>query len=80
VTNVSFDRREAEEVTRARLCYQELTEKLAAEGYVSYRTGPGGMAKLDKGSSVFWDVTGRIKEALDPRGVISPGRYDPRAA
>jgi hypothetical protein len=38
------------------------------------------MQKLDKGSSVFWDVTGRIKDALDPRGVISPGRYDPRAA
>jgi 4-cresol dehydrogenase (hydroxylating) len=38
------------------------------------------MSKLSDGSSVFWDVTSRIKRALDPAGVISPGRYDPRAA
>jgi 4-cresol dehydrogenase (hydroxylating) len=81
VTNISFDRREADEAARARVCYQELTQRLMAEGYVSYRTGPAGMSKLDGGgSSVFWDVTSRIKDALDPAGVISPGRYDPRAA
>jgi 4-cresol dehydrogenase (hydroxylating) len=80
VTNISFDRREADEVTRARLCYQELTDRLFAQGYVSYRTGPAGMPKLDAGSSVFWDVTSRIKDALDPQGIISTGRYDPRAA
>jgi 4-cresol dehydrogenase (hydroxylating) len=80
VTNISFDRREADEVTRARVCYQELTDRLMAEGYVSYRTGPAGMSKLDSGSSVFWDVTSRIKDALDPQGIISTGRYDPRAA
>ena len=67
-------------MTRARLCYQELTDRLFAQGYVSYRTGPAGMPKLDAGSSVFWDVTSRIKDALDPQGIISTGRYDPRAA
>jgi 4-cresol dehydrogenase (hydroxylating) len=80
VTNISFDRRESDEAARARDCYQELTQRLMAEGYISYRTGPAGMSKLSDGSSVFWDVTSRIKRALDPAGVISPGRYDPRAA
>lgn len=80
VTNISFDRREADEVARARICYQELTDRLMAEGYISYRTGPAGMSKLDPQSSVFWDVTSRIKDALDPQGIISAGRYDPRAA
>jgi 4-cresol dehydrogenase (hydroxylating) flavoprotein subunit len=75
VTNVSFDEREPEEAARAQDCYAELTERLMAEGYVPYRTGPAGMGKLACGSSVFWDVAGQIKEALDPAGVISPGRY-----
>jgi hypothetical protein len=36
------------------------------------------MAKLDQDSDVFWDVTAQIKGALDPNGVISVGRYNPR--
>jgi len=80
VTNVAFDRRLPDEVARARACYEELTNRLAGEGYVSYRTGPAGMSKLDLSSSVFWDVSARIKQALDPKGIISPGRYQPNAA
>ena len=28
----------------------------------------------------FWDVAAKLKKALDPDGVISPGRYEPFAA
>jgi 4-cresol dehydrogenase (hydroxylating) len=80
VTNVSFDRRQADEAARAQACYDELSHALMAEGYVPYRSGPRGMAALDPHASTFWDVTSRIKQALDPDGVIAPGRYDPRAA
>src|SRR5258706_2338369 len=47
VTNISFDRREADETGRAGLCYRELSDRLMAEGYIPYRTGPAGMSKLD---------------------------------
>ena len=77
VTNVAFDRRQPDETDRAAACYDQLLDVLIASGYIPYRTSPGGSAKLRRDPSVFWDVTGRIKQALDPRGVISPGRYVP---
>lgn len=77
VTNLAFDRREAEECARAAACYQELSETLLRHGYPPYRSGPGGFDKLAQGSSVFWDVAAEIKQALDPGNVISPGRYQP---
>jgi 4-cresol dehydrogenase (hydroxylating) len=79
VTNVSFDRREVDESARAEACYEELTDRMIAAGYLPYRCGPGTMPKLVRGSSGFWDVAGRLKRALDPKGIISPGRYVPAA-
>jgi 4-cresol dehydrogenase (hydroxylating) len=77
VTNVSFDRREADEAARATACYDALVLALMDKGYIPYRTGPRGFPKLARGSSVFWDVAKELKAALDPQGIMSPGRYDP---
>ena len=78
VTNLSFDKRDAKEVIRAQACYEELIESLIEAGHIPYRTGPGGYEKLITCQpSVFWDVAGQIKHALDPKGIISPGRYVP---
>jgi 4-cresol dehydrogenase (hydroxylating) flavoprotein subunit len=79
VSNVAFDRREAEEARRATACYEELTDALLREGYISYRAGARGMAKLTAEPSTFWDVAGQIKHVLDPAGVVSPGKYLPAA-
>jgi 4-cresol dehydrogenase (hydroxylating) len=79
VTNVAFDRREADETARAKACYEELSDTLLREGYIFYRSGPRGMAKLTAEPSTFWDVAGQIKSVLDPAGVISPGKYLPAA-
>lgn len=80
VTNVSFDRRVPEEVARAGACYDELWASLHAAGFYPYRTGPTGYPKLARGSSVFWDVAAEIKRALDPDGILAPGRYEPARA
>lgn len=81
VSNIAFDRREADEAARAADCYHEVTSRLIAEGYIPYRTSATGAAALNPGGgSVFWDVAGDIKQALDPHRIISPGRYEPRAA
>lgn len=79
VSNVAFDRREAEEAKRASACYEELTDALLREGYISYRAGARGMAKLNAEPSTFWDVAGQIKRVLDPANVVSPGKYLPAA-
>jgi 4-cresol dehydrogenase (hydroxylating) flavoprotein subunit len=79
VSNVSFDRREADEAARAKACHDELTDLLIGRGYLPYRCGPDTMRKLARGSSGFWDVASQLKQALDPKGIISPGRYEPAA-
>jgi 4-cresol dehydrogenase (hydroxylating) flavoprotein subunit len=77
VTNIAFDRRVEEEAQAARTCYDELMSALLDRGYIPYRAGPGGMQKLGRHPSVFWDVTRQIKQTLDPRHILSPGRYVP---
>jgi len=77
VTNLAFDKRQSEEASRAEACYDELIDAMIDSGYIPYRTGPAGYSKLTRAPSVFWDVTTQIKQALDPDGVISPGRYVP---
>ncbi|MCO5172207.1 MAG: FAD-binding oxidoreductase [Planctomycetes bacterium] len=79
VTNVAFDRGEPEESARALACYDALAGALAAGGYHPYRTGPAGWGKLARGSTVFWETARKLRAALDPDGLISPGRYDPLA-
>lgn len=80
VTTISFDKRNKEESARAKRCHDELWEAVVKAGYVPYRAGNGAMGKLDDTSSVFWDVTAQLKQALDPQGLISPGHYDPAGA
>jgi 4-cresol dehydrogenase (hydroxylating) len=77
VANLAFDRREAQEVEKAKECYEELTDALMARGYIPYRSGPEGMSKLFADGDVFWEVSSQIKAALDPGGIISGGRYEP---
>jgi 4-cresol dehydrogenase (hydroxylating) len=45
------------------------------KGYIPYRLGIQSMAGLVGGDDVFWDVVQKLKQALDPRGILSPGRY-----
>jgi 4-cresol dehydrogenase (hydroxylating) flavoprotein subunit len=77
VSNIAFDQRIPEEVAAAGRCYDQLMTALMARGYIPYRAGPGGMARLSEGPSVFWDVARQVKRALDPHNIISPGRYVP---
>lgn len=75
VSNISFDRTDEEECQRAKKCHAELLTSLLDEGYIPYRAGPATFQYLAKDSSTFWQLSSRIKNALDPHGIISPGRY-----
>lgn len=77
ISNLAFDTREADEARRAHACYDELYDKLMAAGFIPYRAGHHGQQRLCAQDSVFWQVAGRIKKALDPDQIISPGRYIP---
>jgi len=77
ILNIMFDRTNAEEAARAETCYGDVVNTLLAAGYIPYRTGPQGMAKLRQEGDVFWEVTAQIKRALDPNDIIARGRYVP---
>ncbi|MDB5953017.1 MAG: FAD-linked oxidase [Massilia sp.] len=80
VLTVAYDKEDPAEVERAKRCYRALFDAVMAAGYLPYRVGIQSMAELDPHGDVFWQVVGRIKSALDPDGIIAPGRYEPAQA
>jgi FAD/FMN-containing dehydrogenase len=70
-----FDRSDAEQVSRAAACYQDLFSAGQAIGAVPYRFAIDQMSKVVDPDSTFWKTVSRLKDAVDPRGIISPGRY-----
>jgi 4-cresol dehydrogenase (hydroxylating) flavoprotein subunit len=77
VLTVAYDKEDADEVTRAHACYREVFDRMMEAGYIPYRVGNHSMADLDPNGDVYWRTVARIKQALDPHGIIAPGRYAP---
>ncbi|MEQ9453929.1 MAG: FAD-binding oxidoreductase [Phycisphaeraceae bacterium] len=75
VSNISYDKRIAEEAERAQACYEALMSALMSAGFYPYRTGPGGYAKIRREGDPYWDLVSSIKRTMDPNDTISPGRY-----
>jgi 4-cresol dehydrogenase (hydroxylating) len=80
VLTVAYDKEDPAEVERAKGCYRALFDAVMTAGYIPYRVGIQSMAGLDPHGDVFWKVVSRIKAALDPDGIIAPGRYEPARA
>jgi 4-cresol dehydrogenase (hydroxylating) len=80
VITVAYDKEDPAEVERAKQCYRALFDTVMKAGYIPYRVGIQSMAGLDPHGDVFWKVVSRIKRALDPDGIIAPGRYEPGRA
>lgn len=79
VTTISYDRHVAGEDARALACYRALTVALLERGYPPYRLNIRSMDYAHGGQAYDAVVKG-LKDALDPRGILAPGRYDARAA
>lgn len=80
VITIAYDKEDPEEAARARRCYEELFALVMQAGYIPYRVGNQSMASLDPHGDVYWKTVARIKAALDPAGLIAPGRYEPGIA
>ena len=80
VLTVAYDKEDPAETERAKGCYRALFDAVMTAGYIPYRVGIQSMAGLDPHGDVFWRVVSRIKAALDPDGIIAPGRYEPARA
>ncbi|TFW35388.1 FAD-binding oxidoreductase [Massilia horti] len=80
VLTIAYDKDDPEEVERAHRCYREVFTRVMDAGYIPYRVGNQSMGDLDPHGDVYWKTVARIKAALDPEGIIAPGRYEPGRA
>lgn len=70
-----YDRADKEWMKRVHDCYGEVVDAIAAAGYGIYRTSIGWMDQVARNHGVAnLEVNRRIKRALDPKGIIAPGK------
>lgn len=74
VISIAFDRGVPGEDARAMTCYQTLVAQINAMGYYSYRLGVQSMAEMNTPDS-YRELMRTLKDAIDPAGILSPGRY-----
>lgn len=56
-------------------CYEDLLEAGRQQGCFPYRIGIESMGRLSELASGTWEFHARLRQALDPAGIIAPGRY-----
>lgn len=75
IIDVLYDRSDEEETERARQCFIELLDEFEARGYAVYRVNTAFMDKVaDTYGPVKRSVEHKIKKALDPNGILAPGK------
>lgn len=73
--SLTYDRDVPGEDGRAMACYRDMLEKLVARGYPPYRLNTAAMDFANLTGS-YGDTVRAIKNALDPNGILAPGRYE----
>ncbi|MBI3154488.1 MAG: FAD-binding oxidoreductase [Burkholderiales bacterium] len=73
--NILYDKDEADEARRAAALYDALVGDMRAAGYAQYRAGLLAWPRLFDDAPALLALNRRIKSALDPCGILAPGRY-----
>ena len=76
VTNLLFDRSSPDETAQAHRCADALLDYIRSRGLEVYRARADMMASVVDEASDYWRVVRRLKAAIDPGNIISPGRYN----
>lgn len=78
VTVVVYDKNSPEEIRRMDELFNVLVDTAAAQGYGEYRTHVRYMDRIAKtfnwNNGSLWRMHETIKDALDPKGIIAPGK------
>ncbi len=75
VVSFDFDKTNAAACEQAAECRQTLSAEYRRHGFYPLRLDIDGMRQVFDESDVFWQTAQAIKRALDPRGIVAPGRY-----
>jgi len=75
VVDVLFDRSDPEETQRAHACFSKLLTEFGKRGYAVYRVNT---AFMDQAADLYGPtkraIDQKIKRALDPNGILAPGK------
>lgn len=75
IIDVLYDRSNEEETRRAHACFTELLDEFEKRGYAVYRVNTAFMDRVaNTYGPVKRDVERKIKRALDPNGILAPGK------
>ncbi len=75
IIDLLYDRSDPEQMKNAYACFDKLLDEFTKQGYGTYRTNTAFMKKVaETYGPVQMDVNQRIKHALDPNGIIAPGK------
>lgn len=77
VVALAYDRNAPGEDERALACHDALTRELSAAGYPPIRLGIQSPEAVPMPEDDTGKVLGGLKAALDPHGILAPGRYLP---
>ena len=73
---IVFNKNDPQAVKDAHACLEALFKAGIQQGFIPYRLNIDQQKNLDP-NSTCWKASGKIAHALDPKGVISPDRYNP---
>jgi 4-cresol dehydrogenase (hydroxylating) len=79
VFSIDYDPNSEVESKAAHECYVKCVKKFFELGYPIYRAAIFGMPLIVDKEDSFWITVASLKKALDPDGIIAPGRYDTNA-
>jgi FAD/FMN-containing dehydrogenase len=74
---ILFDASSEHATASAQGAYSALLDAGLGEGFVPYRVGVQTMDWLMHHAGDHWELVTKLKAAVDPLGIISPGRYSP---
>lgn len=75
ITPLVFDKKSLEETQAAQETYDQLCDLLKPRHYQQYRCCTPQMERILEGSPSYRHLVKTIKQTLDPKGIIAPGRY-----
>jgi 4-cresol dehydrogenase (hydroxylating) len=76
VVSLAFRRDDPDRVAGAHACIREMENRYMQLGFPPYRVGINSMDRVVHEDDPFWQTVREIKKALDPNGIIAPGRYN----